>query len=46
MTLYDIRNELNSRYKDFRDKFRPPTVEQLFEMVTKETPGSFHEGKR
>nr|CAB3266713.1 transcription elongation factor SPT6 [Phallusia mammillata] len=45
ITLYDIRNELNSRYKDFRNPYRPPTSEEKFEIVTKETLSTFREGK-
>ncbi|XP_076825036.1 transcription elongation factor SPT6-like [Clavelina lepadiformis] len=45
ITLYDIRNELNCRYKDFRNSYRPPTSEERFEMVTKEILSNFREGK-
>lgn len=45
ITLYDIRNELNSRYKDVRPPYRPPTREELFEILTKDTPQTFYRGK-
>lgn len=45
ITLYDIRSELNSRYKDLRSNYTPPTREELFDILTKETPQSFHVGK-
>jgi len=45
ITLYDIRNELSARYKDFRHPYRPPTIDQRFQMVTKEQPSAFTEGK-
>ncbi|XP_078492453.1 transcription elongation factor SPT6 [Ciona intestinalis] len=45
ITLYDIRNELNSQYKDFRTPYRSSTAEEKFEMVTKETLSNFKEGK-
>lgn len=32
-------------YKDLRDPFKPPDVEELFNMVTKETPKTFYVGK-
>ena len=44
ITLYDIRNELSARYKDFRHPYRPPTIDQRFQMVTKEQPSAFTEG--
>jgi len=44
ITLYDIRNELNSPYKDLRTPHRPPTSEEKFEMITKESLSSFREG--
>ncbi|XP_072949426.1 transcription elongation factor SPT6 [Epargyreus clarus] len=45
ITLYDIRAELNSRYKDLRVSFRSPTPEELFDILTKESPDSFFVGK-
>ncbi|XP_047991435.1 transcription elongation factor SPT6 [Leguminivora glycinivorella] len=45
ITLYDIRAELNSRYKDLRVPYRSPTPEELFDILTKESPESFFVGK-
>lgn len=45
ITLYDIRAELNHRYKDLRSAFRPPNPEETFNMLTKETPETFYIGK-
>uniref|UniRef100_A0A183IH12 S1 motif domain-containing protein n=1 Tax=Soboliphyme baturini TaxID=241478 RepID=A0A183IH12_9BILA len=45
ITLYDIRAELNHRYKDLRVPYRPPTKEEVFNMLTKETPQTFNVGK-
>lgn len=45
ITLYDIRSELNHRYKDVRSSFVSPTPEEIFNMVTKETPQTFFIGK-
>jgi len=45
ITLYDIRSELNCRYKDARQPFEPPDPEQTFNMLTKETPQTFYIGK-
>ncbi|GBP70340.1 Transcription elongation factor SPT6 [Eumeta japonica] len=45
ITLYDIRAELNSRYKDLRVPYRPPTPEELFDILTKESPDTFYVGK-
>ncbi|CAG9774076.1 unnamed protein product [Ceutorhynchus assimilis] len=45
ITLYDIRAELNSRYKDLRSPFRSANPEELFDMLTKETPETFYIGK-
>lgn len=36
ITLYDIRAELNHRYKDLRIPYESPTSNQLFMMLTKE----------
>lgn len=45
ITLYDIRNELNSRYRDIRPAFQSPTKEELFEILAKETPQTFYVGR-
>ncbi|XP_055370819.1 transcription elongation factor SPT6 isoform X2 [Condylostylus longicornis] len=45
ITLYDIRAELNCRYKDLRTPYRSPNAEELFDMLTKETPETFYVGK-
>lgn len=45
ITLYDIRSELNCRYKELRVPFQPPDPEQIFNMLTKETPQTFFIGK-
>lgn len=45
ITLYDIRTELNALYKDLRIPYRSPNSEELFDMLTKETPESFYVGK-
>ncbi|XP_065088333.1 transcription elongation factor SPT6 isoform X1 [Ochlerotatus camptorhynchus] len=45
ITLYDIRAELNSRYKDLRTPYRSVTAEELFDYLTKETPESLYVGK-
>lgn len=45
ITLYDIRAELNSRYKDLRTHFYSASPEELFDILTKETPTSFYVGK-
>ncbi|XP_052215259.1 transcription elongation factor SPT6-like isoform X2 [Dreissena polymorpha] len=45
ITLYDIRAELNHRYKDLRTPYRSPTNEERFNMITKETPDTFYIGK-
>ncbi|KAK8722073.1 hypothetical protein OTU49_012465 [Cherax quadricarinatus] len=44
-TLYDIRHELNHRYRDFRLPFRSPTAEEVFNILTKESPETFYVGK-
>ncbi|CAK9298521.1 unnamed protein product [Gordionus sp. m RMFG-2023] len=44
-TLYDIRSELTNRYKDTRIPPMEPTLEERFNMVTKETPQTFYIGK-
>ncbi|XP_077258460.1 transcription elongation factor SPT6 isoform X1 [Temnothorax americanus] len=45
VTLYDIRAELNSRYKDLRVPYQSPSAEKLFDVLTKETPETFYVGK-
>ncbi|KAJ4440072.1 hypothetical protein ANN_08204, partial [Periplaneta americana] len=45
ITLYDIRAELNHRYKDLRSPYSSPNPEELFDMLTKETPETFFIGK-
>uniref|UniRef100_A0A671QEK1 Transcription elongation factor SPT6 n=1 Tax=Sinocyclocheilus anshuiensis TaxID=1608454 RepID=A0A671QEK1_9TELE len=45
ITLYDIRAELSCRYKDLRAPYRPPNTEEVFNLLTKETPETFFIGK-
>lgn len=45
ITLYDIRAELSCRYKDLRTAYRSPNTEEIFNMLTKETPETFYIGK-
>lgn len=45
ITLYDIRAELNSRYKDLRTPYRSPSSEEMFDFLTKETPETLYVGK-
>lgn len=45
ITLYDIRSELNHRYKDVRTPYQPPSPEEVFNMLTKESPQTFYIGK-
>ncbi len=45
ITLYDIRKELNHRYRDLRDSFEPLTPEQIFSLTTHETPETLHIGR-
>ncbi|KAK0178826.1 hypothetical protein PV327_007674 [Microctonus hyperodae] len=45
ITLYDIRAELNCRYKDLRTPYQSPSPEKLFDILTKETPETFYIGK-
>lgn len=45
ITLYDIRSELNHRYKDLRVPYQSPGPELMFDMLTKETPETFYIGK-
>ena len=44
ITLYDIRAELSKRYKDLRTLHHSPTVEECFNLLTKETPETFYIG--
>jgi len=44
ITLYDIRAELSKRYKDLRTAYHRPTVEECFNLLTKETPETFYIG--
>ncbi|ODM97896.1 Transcription elongation factor SPT6 [Orchesella cincta] len=45
ITLYDIRAELNNRYKDLRTQYLSPSPEEVFNMLTKETPETLYIGK-
>ena len=45
ITLYDIRSELNHRYKDGRVSYQSPSPEEVFNMLTKENPQTFFIGK-
>lgn len=45
ITLYDIREELECRYRDKRVPFEAPTTEELFDMLTKESAETFFVGK-
>lgn len=45
ITLYDIREELENRYRDKREPYVPPTPEELFDMLTKESAETFYVGK-
>lgn len=45
ITLYDIRAELNCRYKDLRVPYQSLSTEKLFDILTKETPETFYVGK-
>uniref|UniRef100_A0A3P8TS79 Transcription elongation factor SPT6 n=1 Tax=Amphiprion percula TaxID=161767 RepID=A0A3P8TS79_AMPPE len=42
ITLYDIRAELSCRYKDLRVPYRVPNTEEVFNLLTKETPETFY----
>ena len=44
-TLYDIRHELTESYKDYRVPFESPRPEEIFNMLTKETPETLYAGK-
>ena len=45
ITLYDIRDELSSPYKERRTPYTPLSGEEKFILVTGETPDSLYEGK-
>ncbi|XP_054274705.1 transcription elongation factor SPT6-like isoform X1 [Macrosteles quadrilineatus] len=45
ITLYDIRAELNHRYKDLRQPYQSPNAMELFNMLTHECPETFYIGK-
>ena len=45
ITLYDIRAELNHRYKDLRTPYQSPGAEETFNMLVKESPWTFYVGK-
>ncbi|KAG5681165.1 hypothetical protein PVAND_010625 [Polypedilum vanderplanki] len=45
ITLYDIRDELECRYRDRRVPFEPPKKEVLFDILTKESAETFYVGK-
>ncbi|KAI1293803.1 Transcription elongation factor SPT6 [Halotydeus destructor] len=44
-TLLEIREELTNRYKDNRRPYQSPDAEELFSMLTKETPETLFHGK-
>ncbi|ODN05104.1 Transcription elongation factor SPT6 [Orchesella cincta] len=45
ITLCDIRVELYNRYKDLRTQYQSPSPEEVFNMLTKETPETLYIGK-
>lgn len=45
MTMYDICAELSCMYRDLRRSYVSPNAEQLFYMLTKETPETLHVGR-
>ncbi|KAF8563474.1 hypothetical protein P879_06561 [Paragonimus westermani] len=45
ITLYDIRKELNNRYRDYRVPYQSANPELIFSMVTHETPETLHVGR-
>ena len=45
ITLYDIRKELNNMYQDQRDIKKPAEPEEIFDLLTKETPQTLYRGK-
>ncbi|KAG9508769.1 Transcription elongation factor SPT6, partial [Fragariocoptes setiger] len=44
-TLHNVREEFTNPYKDRREEYKSPHPEELFTMLTKETPSSFYVGK-
>jgi len=44
-TLQSIREEFQCRYKDYREPYKAPSQEEIFAMLTKETPQTFYIGK-
>lgn len=44
-TLQSIREELHCRYRDHRKSYQQPSQEEIFAMLTKETPQTFYIGK-
>lgn len=44
-TLQSIREEFQCRYKDNREFYKAPSQEEIFAMLTKETPNTFYIGK-
>lgn len=44
-TLQSIREEFQCRYKDHREPYKVPSQEDIFAMLTKETPFTFYIGK-
>ena len=44
ITLHNIRDELNHPYRDLRVAFKAPSLEERFNMLTKETPDTFNIG--
>ncbi|XP_031559934.1 transcription elongation factor SPT6-like [Actinia tenebrosa] len=45
ITLYDIRDELFGRYRDRRVPFRSLSIEEVFKLLTGETPETLYVGK-
>lgn len=45
ITLYDIRDELECRYRDRRQSYQPPKQEELFDILTKESADTLYQGK-
>ena len=45
ISLYDIWAELNHHYKDLWTAHRSPNTEEIFNMLTKETPETFYTGE-
>ena len=44
ITLYDIRAELNHRYKDLRSQYQSPTQDDIFYWLVKESKETFYAG--